>query len=191
MHWWSRTSAEGRILSLAAAVFVLDQLSKLAVVSTLRLGEERAVLPGFFTFVHWGNTGSAWSLFRGNNHLLAGVAVLALASLWWGRRQFESHRLSGQFALGFLFGGIVGNLLDRVLPGRRHVVDFLYFHLHPREGGEIGFPAFNVADMAICTGVGLLILISWTLTPDRAATAPASEPASTGTTTGLGSSAAS
>ncbi|MFM7100616.1 MAG: signal peptidase II [Verrucomicrobiota bacterium] len=180
MNGWSQASAERRILSLGAAVFLLDQLTKLVVVQSLRLGEERAVLPGFFTFVHWGNTGSAWSLFRGNNHLLAGVAVIALVGLWWGRRQFEAHRLPGQLALGFLFGGIVGNLLDRILPGRRHVVDFLYFHLHPREGGELGFPAFNVADMAICTGVGLLILLSWSLPPDRPAPPPVESPAGPG-----------
>jgi len=65
----------------------------------------------------------------------------------------------GQVALGLLFGGTLGNLIDRLLPSRRHVVDFLYFHVHPRAGGEAGFPAFNVADVAICTGVGLMLLM--------------------------------
>ncbi len=157
---WRTWSAERRILTLAGWILALDQLTKLVVVSTLRLGEERVVLDGFFRWVHWGNTGSAWSLFHGRNHLLAAVAVLAIIGLWLGRRQFESHRPPGQVALGLLFGGVVGNLIDRLLPGRRHVVDFLYFHLRPRGGGELGFPAFNVADMAICTGVGVLILLS-------------------------------
>jgi signal peptidase II len=67
----------------------------------------------------------------------------------------------GQVALGLLFGGTLGNLIDRLLPSRRHVVDFLYFHVHPRAGGEAGFPAFNVADMAICTGVGLMLLMGF------------------------------
>ena len=69
-----------------------------------------------------------------------------------------------------------GNLIDRLIPSRRHVVDFLYFHLHPRGGGEAGFPAFNVADVAICTGVGLMLLLGFVMheTPP----APASKPAS-------------
>jgi signal peptidase II len=69
--------------------------------------------------------------------------------------------LPGQFAFGLIFGGIAGNLTDRLLPGRREVIDFIYFYLHQRGGGEIGFPAFNVADTAICTGVGLIFLITW------------------------------
>ncbi|MEN9675534.1 MAG: hypothetical protein RIS76_1430, partial [Verrucomicrobiota bacterium] len=52
-------------------------------------------------------------------------------------------------------------------PTRNHVIDFLRFYLQPRGGGEVGFPAFNVADMAICTGVGLLILLSWQNDPQR------------------------
>jgi len=67
--------------------------------------------------------------------------------------------LAGQISLGLIFGGIAGNLVDRFL--RKHVIDFLYFYLERRGGGEIGFPAFNVADAAICSGVGLLFLLSW------------------------------
>jgi signal peptidase II len=62
-------------------------------------------------------------------------------------------------AFGLIFGGIVGNLIDRLWRG--HVIDFLYFYLQQRGGGDIGFPAFNVADSAICTGVGLIFLITW------------------------------
>jgi signal peptidase II len=60
-----------------------------------------------------------------------------------------------------IFGGIVGNLTDRLMPSRNHVIDFLYFYVITRNGEEAGFPAFNVADTAICTGVGLLFLASW------------------------------
>ena len=69
--------------------------------------------------------------------------------------------LSGQIAFGLLFGGIAGNLADRLF--RHEVVDFLRFYIQLRGGygREIGFPAFNVADTAICTGVGLIFLITW------------------------------
>jgi signal peptidase II len=53
----------------------------------------------------------------------------------------------------------VGNLIDRLHV--HHVIDFIYFYLQQRDGTEIGFPAFNVADSAICTGVALIFLITW------------------------------
>ena len=109
--------------------------------------------------MHWGNTGAAWSLFRGNNELLAGVAVVALLVLFLSRHHFDSRTLLSQIAFGFIFGGIVGNLIDRLWAG--HVIDFIYFYLERANGAEIGFPAFNVADSAICTGVGLVFLITW------------------------------
>lgn len=163
---WASMSPEWRIVAVATAVLVPDHLSKWIVVSTLRLDERRSFLPGFLDLVHWGNTGSAWSLFHGNNNLLAAVALVAVGALWYWRHHFEAHRQAGQVALGLLFGGTLGNLIDRVLPARRHVVDFLYFHLHPRGGGEAGFPAFNVADVAICTGVGLMLLLGLIPSPE-------------------------
>ncbi len=149
---------------IALALFLLDQLTKWAVVGRLALGDERVVLPGFFRWVHWGNTGAAWSLFHGNNHLLALVSFAALGVLFMARRHFEAERLPGQVALGLVFGGILGNLADRLMHG--HVVDFLYFHVIRRDGMEVGFPAFNVADAAICTGVGIIFLLSWTARPE-------------------------
>jgi signal peptidase II len=149
------------ILVLALVIYVVDQLTKLLVLHTLPVGEERIVLDGFFKFVHWGNTGAAWSLFTGNNAVLAIVGLGALVLLIFTRHHFHAHTLTGQVAFGLIFGGIAGNLTDRLLPGRHAVVDFLYFYLQPRGGGEIGFPAFNIADSAICTGVALVFLLSW------------------------------
>src|SRR5258708_31986663 len=116
-------------------------------------------MEGFFKFVHWANTAAAWSLFRGNNELLAIIALFALLVLFLTRHHFDSKRALGQIAFGLIFGGIMGNLVDRLHVG--HVVDFIYFYLQQRGGGEIGFPAFNVADSAICVGVGLVFLITW------------------------------
>ncbi len=165
IEFWQRASPEKRIVGIAAAAFALDQLTKLIVVSTFALNERRNVFDGFFSLVYWGNTGSAMSMFYDSNKALAGIAAAALVALWFGRRHFESHRPPGQIALGLLFGGIAGNFLDRLLPQRQHVVDFLYFHLHQRGGGEAYFPAFNVADTEICTGVGLLLLFTWQTSP--------------------------
>lgn len=148
-----------RIALLAAAIIVVDQLTKRLVDLFLNPGEEKVILPGFFKFVHWGNTGAAWSLFRGNNLLLAGVAIIAVIVLYFSRHHFDSRTLLGQIAFGLIFGGIVGNLIDRLHV--HHVIDFIYFYVQQRDGTEIGFPAFNVADSAICTGVALIFLITW------------------------------
>ena len=67
-------------------------------------------------------------------------------------------RVLGRNAAGLILGGAIGNLIDRVF--RKHVIDFLYFYLQQRGGTEVGFPAFNVADSAICTGVALVFFIT-------------------------------
>lgn len=153
------TPDERKMAGVAAGVYLADQLSKFAVLRFIGEWDQRIVLDGFFKFVHWGNTGAAWSLFSGNNALLALVSVVALVVLALTRDRFETHSLPGQLALGFIFGGILGNLTDRLRVG--HVIDFIRFYLDRRgDGAEVGFPAFNVADSAICVGVALLFLLS-------------------------------
>ena len=147
-----------RIGLVALLIIGLDQLTKLLVLKFLGYAQEKVLIEGFFKLVHWANTGAAWSLFRGNNTLLALVALVALVVLFFSRHHFDSRTMLGQFAFGLIFGGIIGNLIDRLIRG--HVIDFLYFFIQGR-GGEVGFPAFNVADSAICTGVGLIFLITW------------------------------
>ena len=151
---------ERRIAALALSIVALDQLSKAIVLRFLGYEEERVIIEGFFKLVHWGNTGAAWSLFKGNNLLLAVIAVAALIVLYLTRRHFDTRSRLGQVAFGLIVGGIIGNLIDRLLPTRRHVIDFLYFYVE-RQGQVHGFPAFNVADTAICTGVGLVFLLTW------------------------------
>ena len=152
-----------RIAVIASLVVALDQLTKQIVLRFLGYAQEKVVVEGFFKFVHWGNTGAAWSLFRGNNDLLAIVALVAIVVLFLSRHHFEARTLLGQIAFGLIFGGIVGNLIDRLWA--RHVIDFIYFYVQQPGGRELGFPAFNVADSAICTGVGLVFLITWKSEP--------------------------
>jgi signal peptidase II len=158
---------------LALVIFALDQITKFAVLQFLGYRDEYVVVEGFFRFVHWGNTGAAWSFFKDNNDTLAVISGLALVILYLTRRHFGADTRIGQVALGLLFGGILGNLTDRILASRKHVIDFLYFYVNRRGGGEIGFPAFNVADAAICIGVGLLFLLAWQ--QDHAKPAPSAK----------------
>jgi signal peptidase II len=148
-----------RIGAIALLIVALDQLTKQIVLHSLGYSREKVIIEGFFKFVLWGNTGAAWSLFRGNNALLALIAVIALIVLFFSRHHFDARSGMGQFAFGLICGGIIGNLIDRLWA--RHVIDFLYFYIQQRDGNEIGFPAFNIADSAICTGVGLVFLLTW------------------------------
>jgi signal peptidase II len=154
------SKASRRIFTLAAVVLALDQITKWLVMKNIILGDERTVIPGFFNLTHRANTGAAWSMFTGNNFLLATVALIALVVLWVSRRHFSADRILGQLAFGLIFGGIIGNLTDRL--ARHAVVDFLHFYMARRGTFDVwDFPAFNVADSAICTGVAIIFLINW------------------------------
>ena len=122
--------ADRRIIIVAAVVFALDQITKLVVNHYLGRYDEKVVIPGFFKFVHWGNTGAAWSMFTNKNGLLAIVGVIALLVLFRTRHHFDVHTKMGQLALGLVFGGILGNLTDRLR--LQQVTDFLYFYLERR-----------------------------------------------------------
>jgi len=159
LRWMTRTPNR-RIGLIALLIVGLDQLTKALVLKFLGyVPGEKVLIEGFFRIVNWGNTGAAWSLFRGNNNILALVALAALVVLFFSRHHFDSRTLLGQVAFGLIFGGIIGNLLDRIF--RKQVIDFLYFYVMQRGGSELGFPAFNLADSAICTGVGLIFLLTW------------------------------
>ena len=139
---------------IAVMVAVLDQLTKWLVVRFVGTEESRVVISGFFNLVNWTNTGAAWGIFQNNNLVLAVISLLTILALYLFRRSFQLSRWGSRVALGLITGGIIGNLIDRVRVG--YVIDFLSFYV-----GRYHWPAFNVADSAICIGVGLYIIRSW------------------------------
>jgi len=143
-----------RVALMAALVAVADQVTKLLLTGWLALGESYRVIPGFFHLVNWRNTGAAWGMFQDSNWILAGVSVLTLVALVVFRRSLQLEQSGHAIAVGLIAGGIVGNLVDRVRVG--HVIDFLDFQIAGRH-----WPAFNIADSAICLGVALYILLGW------------------------------
>jgi signal peptidase II len=166
------SKANCRIAAVALFILICDQITKWLVSRSLYLGEEDPLIPGFFNLTYRNNTGAAWSMFTGNNAVLATVALAALVVLYLTRHHFSAHRLTGQFAFGLIFGGILGNLTDRLLPGRHAVVDFLHFYMARRGTNDVfDFPAFNVADSAICTGVALIFILNWQDEPKPAVAA--------------------
>jgi len=139
---------------IAVTVAVLDQLTKWLVVRFVGTEESRVVISGFFNLVNWTNTGAAWGIFQNNNLVLAVISLLTILALYLFRRSLQLSRWGSRVALGLITGGIIGNLIDRVRVG--FVIDFLFFYV-----GRYHWPAFNVADSAICIGVGLYIIRSW------------------------------
>ena len=153
------TTSNRRIALIALLVLIFDQLTKQIVVKFMALHDEHDIINGFFKLVYWSNTGAAWSIFSNRNEALAIVSLIALLALFLWRHHFDTKTPLGQVSLGLIFGGIVGNLTDRLIV--HHVIDFLRFYIYKRNGEELGFPAFNVADSAICVGVFLLFILSW------------------------------
>ena len=116
--------------------------------------ESIAVIPGWFNLVHWRNTGAAWGMFQGFNWVLAGISVLTVVALCFFRHTLQLARPLARLALGLILGGIVGNFIDRIRVSS--VIDFLDFQWRGHH-----WPAFNIADSAICVGVALYIIVTW------------------------------
>ena len=147
----------GLFLILAAFVIALDQTSKLWVRSHLELGE---IIPlvGPLSLVYVRNTGSAFGLFANQAFLLTLIAIVGLVTVLLFYRYISRSSLLGSVALGLVFGGAVGNLIDRVRFG--YVTDFIDVRLW----ADFHWPAFNVADSAITVGtIVLVIFIFWAL----------------------------
>ena len=151
-----KTKEERKLLYKCGIIFtslvLLDQLTKYFVVANAELIRKPLVLvPGFFNIVSVRNTGAAWGMFQGNNVFLFFVAFIALAILIISFRSITEKCPERYVAVFLVLSGIVGNSIDRLL--RKSVVDFLDFYV-----GSYHWPAFNVADAAICIGVSLLVL---------------------------------
>lgn len=137
-------------------VTLVDQAVKAWVVHSLPLFSVQVVVPGFFNLVHVRNTGGAFSLFAHaglawQRWLFVAIGAAALLVIVYLYRQAAAADFWSRLGFGLIFGGAVGNLIDRVRYG--NVVDFLDFYL-----GTWHWPAFNVADAAISIGAGAIIL---------------------------------
>jgi signal peptidase II len=144
------------LLLAALAVLALDQASKWAVMRSLPYGQPQPVMPHvWLTYVQ--NPGAAFSLLAGFSPAVR-VPFFALASLaalgvvYWAWRSLPGRDRLSEAALGLIAGGALGNLLDRLRFTR--VIDFIEVGVR----GVYTWPVFNVADSAVCVGVGLLLL---------------------------------
>lgn len=143
-------------LWISALVILLDQASKLTVDANMHLYESIPLMAYFnLTYAH--NTGAAFSFLAQaggwQRWLFAGLAVVMSGVIGAWLMRLKSHETLMAWALSLILGGAIGNLIDRVLYG--YVIDFLDVYYQDRH-----WPAFNVADSAICVGVGLMLLES-------------------------------
>lgn len=137
-------------LSIAIVITLTDQVTKYLVQRHFALHDALPIVSGLFDLRYIQNTGAAWGLFAGGHLWLALLSVVMLVVILLFRKSFLSDGMPDKICLGLIVGGIAGNLIDRVR--LQYVVDFLDFYWR-----EQHFPAFNIADSAICVGVGLYI----------------------------------
>ncbi len=143
----------------AMAVFALDRWSKWLVEARLGAYDTKTVIPGHFNIVNSQNPGVAFGIFQENPNrvrtlFLVGMsiaALLILAWMLWRNPKDARHDRYTATGLSLIFGGALGNVYDRITMGT--VTDFLDFY-----AGTYHWYTFNLADSAICTGAGLLIL---------------------------------
>jgi signal peptidase II len=144
---------------VALAAIVLDQLTKLWILRSFELYESREIIPGLFNLVYVTNTGAAFSMLADvdspwRHYFFLAVGLLACIGLTFYYHRFGGRRRTYAIALGLIAGGALGNLIDRLRFGA--VVDFLDFHLAGHH-----WPAFNIADSAICVGAVLFLIVSF------------------------------
>ena len=145
------------LLALSGAIVALDQAVKMYVHTEFRLGESVTVIHDFFNLTYVRNPGAAFGFLRDAPETFRtifflsvppAVMLIILAMLYTTPNENKLQT----FALSCVFGGAIGNYIDRIRFG--YVVDFLDFHFK----NLYTYPAFNVADIAIVTGVGFIML---------------------------------
>ncbi len=144
--------------TVIACTIAADQLTKAWIIDFLKLYESVEIIPGFFNLVHVTNSGAAFSMLANvdspwRHYFFLGVGSLAMVGItvayWKLRKVSRSYVL----ALALIAGGAGGNLIDRIRFGA--VIDFLDLYV-----GRYHWPAFNVADSAICVGALLFLVIN-------------------------------
>ena len=144
-----------KLLIISAVIVALDQITKTIILNSLELYHSIKVIPGFFNITHIHNPGGAFGFLANQSHTVRIIVFLFISILALGfifhfyRKTPETHKmLATAFAL--IFGGAIGNLIDRVRFGT--VVDFLDVYIK-----NLHWPAFNIADSAITIGMGIFV----------------------------------
>ena len=143
-----------KIVGIASILFLLDQIFKYVFLTTLDFGETISIIPQFFSFTLVKNTGVAFSLFAGLQIpiILLSILVMVVLYLFWIPKQILTTW--NIISFGFLYGGIFGNLWDRIF--RVGVIDYLDFTIFGYDA-----PIFNLADICVVLGALILFMLMW------------------------------
>jgi len=144
------------LLIFCFGILLLDQWTKCLIVQKLTLYQRVEVIQGFFNIIHVRNTGGAFGIFGGEKGglgsiLFVVVSLIAIGSLVFLFIKLGENEKTLALSFSLVLSGAIGNLIDRLRYGE--VIDFLDFYL-----SSTHWPAFNVADSAICIGIGLMAL---------------------------------
>jgi len=142
-----------KIVPFSLVIFIIDQLTKLLVSFNIDLNSSVSVIKDFFNISLVHNYGAAFSILYGNRIFLILVSFFALAMIYMFLIKGKVLRKFDIVLYSLLFGGIIGNLFDRIVYG--YVIDFFDFNIF-----GYSFPIFNIADTAIVIGTFLLIILN-------------------------------
>ncbi len=144
---------------LILALICIDQISKYFIKTGMDFNQSIPLVDGIFHLTYIRNFGAAFSILQGKQSFLIAVTFIALAAilLYMTIRRKKNHWVLS-LSLSFIVRGGLGNLIDRIRLG--YVVDFFDFRV---------FPVFNVADISVCCGCGLLIYYLFFVEPKIAA----------------------
>jgi len=144
-----------KLVVFAGIIVLLDQFTKALIIDHISFNQTIPVMRGFFNITHIHNPGGAFGLMADLSPALRSIIFLFISSLAVGLIFYFYKKtppnypwLAAAFAL--IFGGAIGNLIDRLRFG--FVIDFLDFYI-----GNLHWPAFNVADSAISVGIGIFV----------------------------------
>lgn len=145
-----------KFFTVAVVLVILDQISKSLVLAKMPLYKTIPVIKGFFSLTHVHNPGGAFGFLAQNGSpwrhwMFLGAAIMALGLILYFHHQTPRSHPYLALGLSLIFGGAIGNLIDRVRFGE--VVDFLDFYVANHH-----WPTFNVADSAVTVGVGIFIV---------------------------------
>lgn|SRR5574344_72958 len=140
------------LLVISSLIILLDQIVKLLITHNMVVGESIKIINNFFYITYVNNSGAAWSILTGNRILLIVITLLVLFIIYKYLIKDKKLQKIEQIIYGLLVGGVIGNLIDRVVRG--YVIDYLDFYIF-----NYDYPIFNIADAAIVIAVILLIYL--------------------------------